>query len=139
MGAFVEKAEDADVLFHAGVPLWLVRALADCPNPRVDKLANVILEDPSQRIKLHTGYFLNCADEEPSNEIIYIGLANKTERYSAMARYMKSHFRTPSLFGLSEPSPKGSSDRGAQWRSTGVSEKVVAQRSTRMSNSVYFQ
>ncbi|KAF9021422.1 hypothetical protein BDP27DRAFT_1198633, partial [Rhodocollybia butyracea] len=102
MGAFVEKVEEADLLFHAGIPLWLVRTSGDCPNPRVDKLATVIREDHSQRVKLHTGYLLNCADNEPSNDVIYIGLANKTERYSAMARYVQIQFQIPTLFGRSE-------------------------------------
>lgn len=137
MGAFVEKPEDADLLFHAGIPLWLVRTSADCPNPRVDKLADVICEDHYQKIRLHTGFLLDCADAEPSSDIVYIGLANKTEQCSAMARYMQLQFLIPTLFGLPEPSPRGSLDRGTQWRGTGISERVVAQGSTGTSNCAY--
>ncbi|KAF9075591.1 hypothetical protein BDP27DRAFT_1212498, partial [Rhodocollybia butyracea] len=132
-GGFVEKAEDADILFHAGIPVWLVRAAADCANARVDKVANVITEDPSQRIKLHTGYLLNCADEEPSHDLIYIGLANKTERYSAMAAYIRLQFQGPSLFGSSNPL-RVSSDRGTRWRGT---KMAMARESTCKSGSEY--
>ncbi|KAF9077712.1 hypothetical protein BDP27DRAFT_1186571, partial [Rhodocollybia butyracea] len=102
IGAFVEKTQDADILYYAGVPVWLVRLSTNCPDARVDSVGDVIQEDHQQRVKLHCGYLLNCADEQPSNQVIYVGLANKSDRYTAMAEFMDAQFQTPSLFGLPE-------------------------------------
>ncbi|KAF9060823.1 hypothetical protein BDP27DRAFT_1198419, partial [Rhodocollybia butyracea] len=103
VGAFVESIEDADLLFHAGIPVWIVRRVNDCPNPRVDEVVSVIRESLTRQIQLHCGYTLDCTDFTPAAQIVYIGLANKVERYIAMASYLQLQFQPVSLFGVMEP------------------------------------
>jgi hypothetical protein len=103
VGAFVENLEDADLLFHAGIPVWLVRRVRDLYNPRVDEVVPVICEDLTRRIHLHCGHTLDCSDSTPPARIIYSGLANKVDRYVAMISYVQSQFQTVSLFGAMEP------------------------------------
>ncbi|KAF9041865.1 hypothetical protein BDP27DRAFT_1238802, partial [Rhodocollybia butyracea] len=103
VGAFVENLEDVDLLFHAGIPVWLVRRVRDWHNPRVDEVAPVIQEDITRRLHLYCGHTLDCTDFTPPAQIVYIGLANKVDRYVAMNCYMQSQFQTVSLFGAMEP------------------------------------
>ncbi|KAK1216463.1 hypothetical protein PQX77_020905 [Marasmius sp. AFHP31] len=103
MGAFSDDLDVVDRLFHAGIPVWYTRPIAQSLDVRVDKAATFIGVDYMQKIELHSGYKVDLAESQPSSRVIYVGLANKPERYQAMANFVHSLLQYPSLFGSSEP------------------------------------
>ena len=103
MGAFSDNLDVVDRLFYAGIPVWYTRPVSQSLDVRIDKVSMFIIEDYYQKIELHTGYTVDLADSQPSARVIYTGLANKPERYQAMANFVHSLLQYPSLFGSSEP------------------------------------
>ncbi|KAJ8094360.1 hypothetical protein PM082_010794 [Marasmius tenuissimus] len=103
MGAFSDDLDAVDRLFSAGIPVWYTRPIAQSLDVRVDKAASFIATDYQQKMELHGGYEVDLAEAQPTARVIYVGLANKPERYQAMANFVHSLLQYPSLFGSSEP------------------------------------
>ncbi|KAL0564366.1 hypothetical protein V5O48_017680 [Marasmius crinis-equi] len=103
MGAFVEKLDDLDSLFHAGIPVWYVRRFSDSPDVRVDCVTHFIDNTFTQKLPLRFGGELDTSDDPACSKlVIYTGMAGKPERYLHMLSYMRSLFQYPSLLGSSE-------------------------------------
>ncbi|KAG7090327.1 hypothetical protein E1B28_011923 [Marasmius oreades] len=103
VGAFADDQDVVDRLFHAGIPVWYTRPISQALDVRIDKVGDFIDKNPWLSIELHCGYTINLGEATPPHRVIYTGLANKPERYLAMAQYVQSLLQYPSLFGSSEP------------------------------------
>ncbi|KIK55219.1 hypothetical protein GYMLUDRAFT_248823 [Collybiopsis luxurians FD-317 M1] len=97
MGAFTENLEEADLLFHMGIPVWRVTQKDRLPPmQRIDHVPPVIKEDSFGMLFCSDGFMVDCRDADPPHKIIYEGFPRKPEHYLSIASYMQS------LVGLGE-------------------------------------
>ncbi|EEB92108.1 hypothetical protein MPER_09432 [Moniliophthora perniciosa FA553] len=101
MGAFTESLDDADMLFQGGIPVWLIRSFARFGDVRIDKVVDFVNISPSI-LTMRDGEEVDIGDAEPSRPVVYSHLANKPERYLAMANYIHSFISYPLLLGSNE-------------------------------------
>ncbi|KAJ3755626.1 hypothetical protein EV360DRAFT_85739 [Lentinula raphanica] len=99
IGAFADNFFTLAALYENGIPVWFVRRVEDTPDARIDSTAPVIAEDRFQCFTLPSGFRVDGSDAEPPHKVVWEGLPNKTERYSAMSAYLHSLLSPPSLFG----------------------------------------
>ncbi|KAK1234577.1 hypothetical protein PQX77_002219 [Marasmius sp. AFHP31] len=102
MGAFTENKETTDALFHAGIPVWLIRPISRTPAVHIDAVGNFIEEKPDQKLHVRFGGEVDTTNVSPSHRVIYNHLPGKLERYIAMANYLHSLFQYHSFFGSSK-------------------------------------
>ncbi|KAJ3964176.1 hypothetical protein EV361DRAFT_980183, partial [Lentinula raphanica] len=74
IGAFADNFFTLAALYENGIPVWF-------------------------SFELPSGFRVDGSDAEPPHKVVWEGLPNKTERYSAMSAYLHSLLSPPSLFG----------------------------------------
>ncbi|KAJ3738029.1 hypothetical protein EV360DRAFT_58502, partial [Lentinula raphanica] len=89
-------------LYHLGIPVWFVRPVKVTPDARIDHSAPLIAENSSRIIELPSGFLMDGTDAEPNHKVVWEGLPNKPERYTAMNSYLQSLLNPSLLFGSSE-------------------------------------
>ncbi|KAJ3832158.1 hypothetical protein F5878DRAFT_666822 [Lentinula raphanica] len=111
IGAFTDNFTTLDTLFHLGIPVWFVRPVKVTPDARIDRSAPLIAENSSRIITLPSGFQVDGIDAEPNHKVIWEGLTNKSERYTAMNAYLQSLLNPSAFFGASQPHTKAVSKR----------------------------
>ncbi|KAK7461753.1 hypothetical protein VKT23_008183 [Stygiomarasmius scandens] len=110
MGAFVDNQNDADKLFKAGIPIWVVRSVEHLPATRIDKKVDLIDESANNLILIrNTDNCIDASDAEPPHRVIHTGLPNKRECYQVMSRYVEEQYSFCALGTFGAPSSSISS------------------------------
>ena len=92
------------MLFHLGIPVWLVHPVSTTPDPCIEAVGSLISKDTHQWIQLPSGWKVDVMDVEPYHPVIFEGLVNKPECYLAMAAYLYSLAdAVPHVFGSVTP------------------------------------
>ena len=96
MGAFTNDLVVCEALFHAGIPVWLIRPYNKLLSIRIKALSH--LQFPSGTIPL---------DPPSSSSLpkIYVGPANQLEKYIAIAHYVSRLLQFPDPFGSGQATP----------------------------------
>jgi hypothetical protein len=104
VGAYTTDLKVCDALFRAGIPIWLLRPYTALHSIRVRALAPLLAAHGVIPLDPPSG---------PAHRTIYVGPANKLEKYMASARYVRELLQFPDPFGcaratpLIEPPPSG--------------------------------
>ena len=102
VGAFVSSLTDCDALFHAGIPVWLIRPANLAGSVRVDSL--VQLQDPKDHL---------CLDSAYNNyRVFFDGAPSNPHKYKVFSQYSRHFFSFGDPFNTghtSEPSASTSS------------------------------
>ncbi|KAJ3725174.1 hypothetical protein C8R42DRAFT_640081 [Lentinula raphanica] len=118
VGAFTDNLSTLDILYYLGIPVWYARPVQNTPDARIDRSTYVIAEDQSKLFTLPSGFQVDGSDAIPEHKVVWEGLPNKSERYSAMNAYLSALLYPSSLFGSSQLPGISSSQRALVTRAS---------------------
>ncbi|KAJ3966182.1 hypothetical protein EV361DRAFT_936342 [Lentinula raphanica] len=122
IGAFTDDLSTLHTLYNLGIPVWYVRPVRNTPDARIDRAAtHLIAEDSSQIIELPGGFRLDGTDAQPNHKVVWEGMSNESERYTAMNAYLHSLlYPSSSVFGSKQPQMTSSHRRVASTRASSL-------------------
>ena len=89
LGAFTDDLNTADMLFHAGIPVWVVHPVEKLLTLRIDCVCEPLLATTT-KIALTEHCSLPLIDSEPPHRVIFNGQCNDLERYKMMSHFLRS-------------------------------------------------